>query len=145
MFRIVGIDKDGNPRRLARASYSALVEGATPVPEWAATPFLCAEVAVWLENRRPVRILRVVYHRYAVDARGRIAQSVQQSARLGFEIMGERVMRPPSAPPGRQRFLERQRDAFFWTPTPEQERAIARMIYRGKGRPPTTPAPRAVS
>jgi hypothetical protein len=145
VLRMFVIDRDGNPRRLANASFGALVEGAVPVPEWAAWPFLCADVAVWCENRRPVRILGAVYHRYAVDARGRIAQSVQESARLGLEIMGSRVMRPPpGAPRGRERFLERQRDAFFWTPTPEQERAIRRMIYRRRSRPPTAPGPRVI-
>jgi hypothetical protein len=145
VLRSFVIDRDGNPRRLGCASFGALVEGVAPVPEWAATPFLCADVWVWCENRRPVRILGAAYHRYAVDARGRIAQSVQESALLGLEIMGSRVLVPPEAPRGRDRFLERQQEAFFWTPTPEQERAIGRMIYGATSRPPTRPGPRAIS
>src|SRR5258706_9238388 len=54
LLRFFVIDRDGNPRRHPLASFGALAEGAVPVPEWAATPFLCAEVAVWSENRRPV-------------------------------------------------------------------------------------------
>ena len=145
VLRLLVMDREGNPRRLARASFGALVEGVSAIPEWAATPFLCAEVSVWSENRRPVRILRVVYHRYAVDAQGHIAQSVQESARLGMEIVGARVLVPPEAPQGLDRFLERQHDAFFWTPTPEQERAVGRMIYGARSRPPRAPGPRAIS
>jgi hypothetical protein len=72
--------------------------------------------------------------RNAVDTQGHIAQSVQESARLGMEILGSRALVPPEAPRGRDRFLERQHDAFFWRPTPEQERAIGRMIYGGSSR-----------
>jgi hypothetical protein len=42
VLRLFVMDREGNPRRLARASFGALVEGVTPVPEGAATPFLCA-------------------------------------------------------------------------------------------------------
>jgi hypothetical protein len=142
VLRSFVIDREGNPRRLAHGSFGALVEGAVPIPERAACPFLCAHVWVWCENRRPVRILAAVYHRYAVDAQGRIAQPIQESARLGLDILGSRVMPPPpGAPRGRDRFLERQHNAFFWTPTPEQGRAIGRLICGGRSRPPTAPGP----
>jgi hypothetical protein len=145
VLRVFVMDADGMPRRLPLASYGPLLEGKLSVPAWAARPLLCAQVALWSEGRRPVRILRVDYHRYAADGRGRIAHSVQEAARLGLEIMGSRALLAPGAPRGRDRFLERQRAAFSWTPTPDQERAIGDMIYGGSRRPPISPDSRTTA
>lgn len=81
VLRLFLLDTKGMPRRFPITCYGPLFEGVLPVPEWAARPVLCAEIVLWSENRRPVRILRALYKRYSVDARGRIDQSVQEGAR----------------------------------------------------------------
>jgi hypothetical protein len=91
------------------------------------------EVALELEQRRPVRILRILYLILSFDPEGRIdAAELEKGRRLGVDMM------PPVLTDGgpnqvieaRHLFAKKRFDnEYRWNPTPEIEASILEAIF----------------
>ena len=95
-----------------------------------------AEVAVELEQRKPVGILRMLYFIMSFDSEGRLdASEHQKETRLAMELLPPFTAggQPSQVIEARHRFAKKRYDnEYRWTPTPEIETAIIRAIFGSK-------------
>ncbi len=129
------IDDDGAIRRYPLARYERLIERDPDewLPQYAGKRVRYVEVALELEKRKPVGILRILYLILPFDSKGRVdAKEQDKEWRLASDMV------PPILPdPGprnvieaRHRFAKKRFESEYrWTPTPEIESAILKAIF----------------
>ena len=99
------------------------------LPEFAGQRVRAAEVVVELENRRPVRVCRIIFHYLHFDQQGSL--NYDRYMKDGVTVMEAGIpdfhLKPddPKVLEARQRFAARRRDhSVWWCPTPDLEQAI---------------------
>ena len=134
-LRIFLVNDDDSIQRLPLARYERLIhrDPKECLPQYAGRRVRYVEVALELEQRRPVRILRILYLILSLDPEGRIdAAELEKQRRLGVDMM------PPVLTDGgpnqvieaRHFFAKKRFDnEYRWNPTPEIEASILEAIF----------------
>ena len=108
--------------QLPSAAFERMIRDPSghPLPAFAGQRLRLANVAVMLQDRRPVRVVHTTFHVLTVDAQGFLDQSAfehQQRARI--ELALAPVLGPPPRPANivdaASRFIDQ---GGSWTPTP---------------------------
>jgi hypothetical protein len=130
-LRFILVDSKDEVFRLSQAKFERLFSRPPrdTVPKFAEQRVRAAEVAVELENGRPVRVLRVIFHYMHFDRHGRLDYerylkdnlTVIEAGMPDFNVE-PRVRNVIAA---RQRFAARRRDhSVWWRPTSRLQRDI---------------------
>ena len=112
-----------------------MIEGNTNecLPEYTNKRGRYVEVALELEQRKPVGILRILYLILPFDPEGRVdAAEQEKERRLGVEMMSPILMGRDSKQvvEARHRFAKRRFDnEYRWKPTQKMESAIIKAIF----------------
>ncbi len=134
-LRIFLVNDDDTIKRLPLVRYERLVrrDPQEIMPQYAGKRVRYAEVAVELEQRKPVEILRLQYFILPFDSEGRIdAAEREKEMRLAVDVL------PPYTKDedlgdvidARHFFAKKRYDnEYRWRPTPEIEAEILRAIF----------------
>ena len=103
------------------------------LPKYAGRRVRFAEVAVELKERKPIKILRVVYGILPFDSEGRIdAAEQEKEMRLCAEMMPPilKDRQSPKIVDAKHQFAKKRfDDQFRWEPTPKIKKAIVEAIF----------------
>lgn len=129
-LRILFFDDDGIVRRIPLRRYSDLRRTGprNTLPEYAGKVVRCAEVAVEVQDRKPLRIVHVTFPLLVFDAKGRVDEDVQDAgARLAVESLADVVAdeheREEAARHSRVA-VNRFKQEFCWSPSAEEQALI---------------------
>ena len=128
------VNDDNSIRRFPLTRYARLIEGDPKehLPKYAGKRVRYVEVALELEQKKPVSILRLLYLILPLDSEGRVdAAELEKERRLGGEMI------PPILDRGSKQVVEaghlfakkRFDNEYRWTPTPEIEAAIINAVF----------------
>ena len=129
------VNDDDSIQRFPLARFERLIERNPKerLPQYAGKRVRHVEVALELEQRKPVGILRILYLILPFDSEGRVdAAEQEKERRLGVEMMSPILMDPDSKQvvEARHRFAKRRFDnEYRWEPTQEIEFAIMEAIF----------------
>jgi len=132
--RIFLVNDDGSVQRFPLARFERLIERDPKerLPQYAGKRVRYVEVALELEQKKPVSVLRLLYLILPLDSEGRVdAAEQEKERRLGIEMM------PPILDRGSKQVVEaghlfakkRFDNEYRWTPTPEIEAAIINAVF----------------
>ncbi len=132
--RIFLVNDDGSVQRFPLARFERLIERDPKerLPKYAGKRVRYVEVALELEQRKPVGILRILYLILPFDSEGRVdATEQEKERRLGIEMM------PPILDRGSKQVVEAQHlfakkrfdYEYRWKPPQEIEFAIMEAIF----------------
>ena len=130
------VNDDDSIQRFPLARFERLIERDPNerLPQYAGKRVRYVEVALELEQRKPVGILRVLHFILPFDSKGRVDAAKQEKGRrLGAEMMPPIVMDRDSKQviEAGYRFAKKRFDnEYRWIPTPEIEAAILKAIFR---------------
>ena len=134
-LRIFLVNDDDSIQRLPLARYERLIhrDPKERLPQYAGRRVRYVEVALELEHRKPVRILRILYLILSLDPEGRIdAAELEKGRRLGFDMVPP-VLTDRGANQvieARHFFAKKRFDKEYrWNPTPEIEPSILEAIF----------------
>jgi len=133
-IRVLLVDDDDSIKRLPLTRYERLVrrDPNEQLLQYAGKRVRFAEVAVKLEERKPVQILRAVYGILPFDSEGKIdAVEYEKEVRLGAEMMPPILAdrRSPKIVDAKHKFAKKRfDDQFRWEPTPQIEKSIVEAI-----------------
>ncbi len=129
------VNDDDSIQRFPLARFERLIERNPKerLPQYAGKRIRYVEVALELEQREPVGILRILYLILPFDSEGRVdAAEQEKERRLGVEMMSPILMDRDSKQvvEARHRFAKRRFDnEYRWKPTQEIESAIMEAIF----------------
>lgn len=129
------VNDDDSIQRFPLARFGQLIERNPKecLPRYAGKRVRYVEVALELEQRKPVGILRILYLILPFDSEGRVdAAEQEKERRLGLEMMSPTLMDRDSKQvvEARHRFAKRRFDnEYRWKPTQEMESAIMEAIF----------------
>ena len=134
-IRVLLVDDDDFVKRLPLTRYERLLRRNPKerLPQYAGKRVRFAEVAVELEERKPVRILRAVYGILPFDSEGRIdtaeyEKEMRLSAEMMPPILADRLS--PKIIDAKHKFAKKRfNDQFRWEPTYRIEKAIVETIF----------------
>jgi len=130
------VNDDDSIHRFPLARFGQLIERNPKehLPHYAGKRVRYVEVALELEHRKPVGILRILYLILPFDSEGRVdAAEQEKERRLGVEMMSPILMDRDSKQvvEARHRFAKRRFDnEYRWKPTQEMESAVMEAIFR---------------
>ena len=134
-IRVLLVDDDDSIKQLPLTLYERLVrrDPTEQLLQYAGKKVRFSEVAVELEERKPVRIIRAVYGILPFDSEGRIdAAEYEKEMRLSVEMMPP-VLADQSSPKivnAKHKFAKKRfNDQFRWEPTYQIEKAIMEAIF----------------
>lgn len=134
-IRVLLVDDDDSIKRLPLTRYERLArrDPKERFPQYAGKRVRFAEVAVELEERKPVQIIRAVYGILQFDSEGRIdAAEYEKEMRLSAEMMPP-ILAGRSSPKivdAKHKFAKKRfNDQFRWEPTSQIEKAIIEAIF----------------
>jgi hypothetical protein len=133
---ILTINDDDSIRRLPLAKYERLMnrDSIERIPEYAEKRVRYAEVALDLEQRKPVEILRIEYFLMTFDSTGRIDRAERdKESQLAMDVLPTCYLNKENGNvvDARHVFAKRQYDhRYRWTPTPEMEQKILDFVFR---------------
>jgi len=128
------VNDDDSILRFSLARFERMI-GRDPnecLPQYAGKRVRYVEVALELEQREPVEILRILYLVLPFNSEGRVDAAEQENERrLGAEMI------PPIMDRGSKQIVEaghlfakkRFDNEYRWTPTPEIEAAIINAVF----------------
>jgi hypothetical protein len=130
------IDENDKIQQLPQTRHKKLENGdpKAAFPEYGNARIRCAEIAVELENRAPVGIVRSAYNYMKFDADGNLDQAfADEMGRVIAEMMGD--MPWPGDPDNVVRASgrlawKRFQEEFTWTPSRELERALFERAFK---------------
>ena len=128
------VNDDDSLRRFPLTRYERLIERDPNerLPQYANKRVRYVEVALELEQRKPVGIMRVLYLILPFDSEGRVDAAEQENERrLGIEMMSPILMDRNSKQvvEARHRFARRRFDnEYRWKPTQGMESAVMETI-----------------
>jgi len=128
------VNDDDSIQRFPLARFERLIERYPEerLPHYAGKRLRYVEVALELEQKKPVSILRLLYLILPLDSEGRIDAAEQEKGRrLGVEMI------PPILDRGSKQVVEaghlfakrRFDNEYRWTPTPEIEAVIINTVF----------------
>ena len=128
------VNDDDSIQRFPLARFERLIDRDPKerLPQYAGKRVRYVEVALELEQRKPVGILRILYLVLPFDSEGRVDVAEQEKERrLGIEMM------PPILDRGSKQVVEaghlfakkRFDNEYRWEPTQEMESAIIEAIF----------------
>jgi len=129
------VNDDDSIQRFPLAGFERLIDRNPNerLPEYANKRVRYVEVALELEQRKPVGILRILYLILPFDSEGRVdAAEQEKERRLGVEMMSPVLTDRDSKQvvEARHRFAKRRFDnEYRWKPTQEMEAAIMAAIF----------------
>jgi len=129
------VNDDDSIQRFPLARFERLIDRNPNerLPEYANKRIRYVEVALELEQRKPVGILRILYLILPFDSEGRVdAAEQEKERRLGVEMMSPILMDRDSKQvvEARHRFAKRRFDnEYRWKPTQEMEADIMAAIF----------------
>ena len=134
-IRVLLVDDDDSIKRLPLTRYERLFrrDPNEQLLQYAGKRVRFAEVAVELEERKPVRIIRAVYGILPFDSEGRIdAAEYEKEMRLSAEMMppilADRLS--PKIVDAKHKFAKKRfNDQFRWEPTPQIDKSIVEAIF----------------
>jgi hypothetical protein len=130
-LRFVLVNSNDEIFRLSHARFERMLScpARETLPEYAGQCVRAAEAIVQLENHRPVRVCRIVFHYLHFDQEGSL--DYDRYMKDGVTVMEAGIpdfnLKPddPKVLEARQRFAARRRDhSVWWRPTPHLEEAI---------------------
>jgi len=130
-LRFLLVSQNNEIFRLSQARFQRMLSSPAheTLPEFAGQRVRAAEVVVELENRRPVRVCRVVFHYLHFDQQGSL--NYDRYMKDGVTVMEAGIpdfnLKPndPKVLEAQQRFAARRRDhSVWWCPPPHLEEAI---------------------
>ena len=134
-IRVLLVDDDDSIKRLPLTRYERLVrrDPNEQLLQYAGKRIRFAEVAVELEDRKPVQIVRVVYGILPFDFEGMVdAAEYEKEMRLSAEMMPP-ILADRSSPKivnAKHKFARKRfNDQFRWEPTPQIEKSIVEVIF----------------
>ena len=134
-IRVLLVDDEDSLKRLPLTRYERLIRGNPNerLPQYAGKRVRFAEVAVELEERKPVQIIRAVYGILPFDSEGRIdAAEYEKEMRLSAEMMPP-ILADRSSPKivdAKHKFAKKRFvDQFRWEPTPQIDKSIVEAIF----------------
>ena len=136
--RIYFLTEDGSLKRFPLSRWERLLrlEHGESLPEYAGKRLKYAEVAVELEDRTPVTILRTVYCILRLDSEGRVdPKDLAKEMSLTLETPSPRLSKLSSSRVVNAEHLfakKRMDDQYRWRPSPEIERAIMEAVFGQK-------------
>jgi len=134
-IRIFLVNDDDSIRRFPLTRFERLIrrDPEERLRRFAGNRVRCAEVALKLEQRKPIEIVRIQYFIVSFDSEGRIDQTEQEKA---WHLTAEMVSSPlikrgqNHVIDAKHRFAKRRYDyEYRWTPTAEIEAAIMDAIF----------------
>lgn len=134
-IRVLLVDDDDSIKRLPLTRYERLLRRNSKehLPQYAGKRVRFAEVAVELEKRKPVQIIRAVYGILQFDSEGRIdAAEYEKEMRLSAEMMPPILADRPSPKivDAKHKFAKKRFvDQFRWEPTPQIDKSIVEAIF----------------
>ena len=134
-IRVLLVDDDDSIKRLPLTRYERLVrrDPNEQLLQYAGKRVRFAEVAVELEERKPVQIIRAVYGILQFDSEGRIdAAEYEKEMRLSAEMMPPILADRPSPKivDAKHKFAKKRFvDQFRWEPTPQIDKSIVEAIF----------------
>ena len=128
------VDDDGAIRRFPLTKYVRLIDQDPNIrlQQYANKRVRCVEVAIELEQRKPVDLLRLLYIVLFFDSEGRIDPGEQEKERqLGAEIMPPFLdQKSKQVIDAGHRFAKRRfHHKYRWEPTQEIEFSIMKVIF----------------
>ena len=136
---------DGSMRRISMRFFEGVKYGEILVPEYAGQRIRTAHVMLELENRRPVKIVRVDGAYWHVDEKGDVRKSQEGMMMVPMDALasysspdvlkgkrhtpGEKVVMFP-----RQKARQAARERYYWEPTPKDITRIVNAIWKPGGR-----------
>ena len=129
------VNDDDSIQRFPLAGFERLIDRNPNerLPEYANKRVRYVEVALELEQRKPVGILRILYLILPFDSEGRVdAAEQEKERRLGVEMMSPVLTDRDSKQvvEARHRFAKRRFDnEYRWKPTQEMEADIMAAIF----------------
>jgi len=128
------VNDDDSIQRFPLARFERLIERYPEerLPHYAGKRLRYVEVALELEQKKPVSILRLLYLILPLDSEGRIDAAEQEKGRrLGVEMI------PPILDRGSKQVVEaghlfakrRFDNEYRWNPTPEIEAVIINAVF----------------
>lgn len=129
------VNDDDSIQRFPLARFERLIQRDPNerLPQYAGKRVRYVEVALELEQRKPVGILRLLYLILPFDSEGRIdAMEQEKERRLGVEMMPPILIDRESKQviEAGHRFVKRRFDnEYRWKPTQEMELAIMEAIF----------------
>ena len=134
-IRVLLVDDDDSIKRLPLTRYERLFrrDPNEQLLQYAGKRVRFAEVAVELEERKPVRIIRAVYGILPFDSEGRIdTAEYEKEMRFVAEMMPP-ILADRSSPKivdAKHKFAKKRfDDQFRWEPTPQIEKSIVEAIF----------------
>jgi len=134
-IRVLLVDDDDSIKRLPLTRYERLVrrDPNEQLLQYAGKRIRFAEVAVELEDRKPVQLVRVVYGILPFDSEGMVdAAEYEKEMRLSAEMMPP-ILADRSSPKivnAKHKFARKRfNDQFRWEPTPQIEKSIVEVIF----------------
>ena len=134
-IRVFLFSDDNSIKRLPLTRYERLLrrDPNEHLLQYAGKRVQFAEVAVELEKRKPVQILRVVYGILSFDSEGSIdAAKQEKEMRLSAEMMPPILSDRPSTKivDAQHQFAKKRfNDQFRWEPTYQTEKAITEAVF----------------
>ena len=134
-IRVLLVDDDDSIKRLPLTRYERLFrrDPNEQLLQYAGKRVRFAEVAVELEERKPVRIIRAVYGILPFDSEGRIdtaeyEKEMRLSAEMMPPILADRLS--PKIVDAKHKFAKKRfNDQFRWEPTPQIDKSIVEAIF----------------
>ncbi len=128
------VNDDDSIQRFPLARLERLIERDPEecLPQYAGKRLRYAEVALELEQKKPVSILRLLYLILPLDSEGRVdAAEQEKERRLGVEMIPPILDRASKqVVEARHLFAKKRFDnEYRWTPTPEIEAAIINAVF----------------
>ena len=128
------VNDDNSIQRFPLARFERLIERdpGERLPQYAGKRLRYVEVALELEQKKPVSILRLLYLILPLDSEGRIDIAEQEKERrLGVEMIPPILDRASKqVVEARHLFAKKRFDnEYRWTPTPEIEAAIINAVF----------------
>ena len=128
------VNDDDSIQRFPLARFERLIERDPEerLPQYAGKRLRYVEVALELEQKKPVSILRLLYLILPLDSEGRIDIAEQEKERrLGVEMIPPILDRASKqVVEARHLFAKKRFDnEYRWTPTPEIEAAIINAVF----------------
>ena len=134
-IRVLLVDDEDSLKRLPLTRYERLIRGNPNerLPQYAGKRVRFAEVAIELEERKPVQIIRAVYGILPFDSEGRIdAAEYEKEMRLSAEMMPPILADRPSPKivDAKHKFAKKRfKDQFRWEPTSQIGKSIVEAIF----------------
>ena len=128
------VNDDDSIQRFPLARFERLIERDPKerLPQYAGKRVRYVEVALELEQRKPVGILRILYLVLPFDSEGRVdAAEQEKERRLGIEMMPSILDRDSKQVVEAQHLFAKKRfdNEYRWEPTQEMEFAIMEAIF----------------